>query len=112
VYDRVARFSNQNSRFGQILEDLAIKDVNIYTYIVDILSILRPFDIFCVHVVYFVVIWYILWSFGIFFPVLENCTKKKLATLVYERARRRERESFADFFFSSDKNQGSINHRH
>jgi hypothetical protein len=26
-------------------------------------------------------IWYILWSFGIFFPVLVFCTKKNLATL-------------------------------
>jgi hypothetical protein len=28
------------------------------------------------------VIWYILWLFGIFFPVLECCTKKNLATLI------------------------------
>jgi hypothetical protein len=26
-------------------------------------------------------IWYILWSFGTFFPVLVFCTKKNLATL-------------------------------
>jgi hypothetical protein len=31
---------------------------------------------------YFMAIWYILWSFGIFFPVLVCCTKKNLATLV------------------------------
>jgi hypothetical protein len=42
-----------------------------------------------VHLVYFtaignithIAIWYILWSFGIFFPVLVCCTKKNLATL-------------------------------
>jgi hypothetical protein len=28
-------------------------------------------------------IWYILWSFGIFLPILVCCTKKNLATLVY-----------------------------
>jgi hypothetical protein len=27
-------------------------------------------------------IWYILWSFGIFYPVLVYCTEKNLATLV------------------------------
>jgi hypothetical protein len=27
-------------------------------------------------------IWYILWSLGIYFPVLVFCTKKNLATLV------------------------------
>jgi hypothetical protein len=27
-------------------------------------------------------IWYIFWSFGLFFPVLVFCTKKNLATLV------------------------------
>jgi hypothetical protein len=47
--------------------------------------------IFYDHLVYFaaignilhMAIWYILWSFGIFFPVLVVCcTKKNLATLV------------------------------
>jgi hypothetical protein len=32
--------------------------------------------------IYFTAIWYILCSFGIFFPVLESCTKKTLATLI------------------------------
>jgi hypothetical protein len=31
----------------------------------------------------FMTIWYILWSFGIFLPVLVICTKKNLATLVW-----------------------------
>jgi hypothetical protein len=51
---------------------------------VAIWSILRPFGIFCGHLVYFVAIWYILWLFGIFFPVLVCFTNKNLATLVVE----------------------------
>jgi hypothetical protein len=35
--------------------------------------------------VYFVAIWYIIWLFGIFLPVLVCCTKKNLATLVETR---------------------------
>jgi hypothetical protein len=31
---------------------------------------------------YIVAIWYILWSFGIYFTVLVCCTQKNLATLV------------------------------
>jgi hypothetical protein len=27
--------------------------------------------------------WYILWSFGIFFPVLVSCATKNLATLIF-----------------------------
>jgi hypothetical protein len=30
---------------------------------------------------YFMTLWYILYSFGTFFPVLVSCTKKNLATL-------------------------------
>jgi hypothetical protein len=33
------------------------------------------------QMVYFMVIWHIRWSFGIFFPVLVCCTEKNLATL-------------------------------
>jgi amino acid permease len=33
------------------------------------------------HLKYFMAIRYILWSFGIFLPVLVFCTKKNLATL-------------------------------
>jgi hypothetical protein len=60
-----------------------------FVYFVVIWYILWSFGI------YFVVIWYILWSFGIFcghlvyfvviwyiFPVLMRCTKKNLTTLV------------------------------
>jgi hypothetical protein len=38
------------------------------------LGYLRPFGIFCSHLLHFRTIWYI-------FPVLVSCTKKNLATL-------------------------------
>jgi hypothetical protein len=37
--------------------------------------------IFYGHLVYFVAVWNIFWSFSIFSPVLVCCTKKNLATL-------------------------------
>jgi hypothetical protein len=37
-------------------------------YFVVIWYILWPFGIFYAHLVYFMAIWYILWPFGIFFP--------------------------------------------
>jgi hypothetical protein len=58
-------FSNQKSKFGQILEGLAMEDVGIF------LPTLGHFRVFC----------YILWTFAIFFPVLVFCRKKNLATL-------------------------------
>jgi integral membrane sensor domain MASE1 len=36
---------------------------------------------FSSYLVYFMAIYYILWAFGIFSPVLACCTKKNLATL-------------------------------
>jgi hypothetical protein len=33
------------------------------------------------QLVYFTAIWYILWPFGIFFPVLVCCPKKNMASL-------------------------------
>jgi hypothetical protein len=51
------RFSNQNSQFGYVLEGLAMEDVPILG--------IRPFGPFCGQLAYFMVIWYILWSFGI-----------------------------------------------
>jgi hypothetical protein len=47
-------FSNQKFQFGKILEGLVLADIRT----------------FYGHLVYFVAIWYILWPFGIFFPVL------------------------------------------
>jgi hypothetical protein len=44
-------------------------------------SILQPVGIFYDHLVYFMIIWYILWSYGIFFLILVCCSKKNLATL-------------------------------
>jgi hypothetical protein len=43
--------------------------------------ILGPFGIFKSLLVYFMDIWYSLWSFVIFFPIWNVWTKKKLATL-------------------------------
>jgi hypothetical protein len=69
------KFSNQKSKFGKILEGLVMEDV----------------VIFYGHLVYFTAIWYTLQTFGtfcgnlVYFPVLEICTKKNLATLVNRR---------------------------
>jgi hypothetical protein len=49
-------------------EGLALEDI------LAVWSILRPFGTFCGHMVYFMVIWYIV-------PVLVCCTKKNLAAL-------------------------------
>jgi hypothetical protein len=65
---RVARwhiFEPKKSRFGLILEGFAMEDVGILYG----------------HLVYLQLFWYVLWLFGIFFPVLVCCTKKNLATL-------------------------------
>jgi hypothetical protein len=47
---------------------------------------LGPFWLFYGQMVHFMVIWYILLSFGIFLPVLVYCTEKNLATLSVTRA--------------------------
>jgi hypothetical protein len=45
------------------------------------LVFLWPFCLFYGHMVYVMAIWYILWSFGIFFPFWYICrTEKNLAT--------------------------------
>jgi hypothetical protein len=86
-------FQTNKSQFGKIWR---ILQGNILAYFMTIWCIVRPhwkyfmaiwyilwsFGIFCGHLVYFEVIWYILGSFGIFFPVLVSCTKKNLATLI------------------------------
>jgi hypothetical protein len=72
-------FSNQKSRFGLILEGLAMDDVGMFyghlVYFMAIWYILWLFGIFYGYLVYFMVIlvylmviWYILWLFGIFSP--------------------------------------------
>jgi hypothetical protein len=45
-------------------------------------GIFLSFCLFYGKMVYSKAVWYILWLFGIFFPVLECCIKKNLATLV------------------------------
>jgi hypothetical protein len=69
-------FSNPKSQFWYILEGLAMGNLGIFydhsVYFSAIGNILWP-------------IWYILWSFGIFFPDLVFCTKKNLATLAPDR---------------------------
>jgi hypothetical protein len=52
----------------------------IFIYILEGLGV-ENFDIFYGYLVIFVVVWHILWSFGIFSPVLSCCTKTNLATL-------------------------------
>jgi hypothetical protein len=64
-------FSNQKSKFGYILEDPAFGDVGIrygnFIHFTAKLYILWPFGTFCGHLVYFVVIWYILLRFGMLY---------------------------------------------
>jgi hypothetical protein len=44
-------------------------------------NVSRPFGIVYRHSVFFKTTWYILFSFGTFFPVLVSRTKENLATL-------------------------------
>jgi hypothetical protein len=65
-------FSNQK-KFGQILGVLAIENLGIfYDHLVFFTAIVGK---------YFKSIWYILWSFGIFLPILVFCTTKNLAIM-------------------------------
>jgi hypothetical protein len=45
------------------------------------LVMFRPLGLFYCHLVYFMTIWYILWSFGYVFPALVCFANKNLATL-------------------------------
>jgi hypothetical protein len=65
--------SSYLSLFGYILEGLGMENVGTY--------IVWTFGIFFCHLMNFMGIWYILRSFGVFFPVLVRCTKKNLATM-------------------------------
>jgi hypothetical protein len=64
-------FSNQKSPFGQILEGLAKEDVGIFfghlVYFIDIWYLLWTFGIFYGHLVYFMDIWYIIPHFGMLY---------------------------------------------
>jgi hypothetical protein len=55
------------------LEGLRIKNVGIFN---DHLEYLSIFGIFCGYLIYFVVIWYILWLFGIFSPFWYDVPRK------------------------------------
>jgi hypothetical protein len=59
-------------------------------------------------------IWYILYSFGTFFPVLVSCTKKNLATLLSSTIGRRKNFYPAFFFFqprSVNEKKSSVPHQ-
>jgi hypothetical protein len=64
-------FQTKNHNLGKFLKVLQLQ----------ILVFFWPFCLFYGQTVYFTEIWYILWSPGIFFPVLVCCTDKNLATL-------------------------------
>jgi hypothetical protein len=81
-------FSNQKSQFGFILEVLRLENV----------------DIFYVHLDYFkdiwgnfITIWYILCSFGTFFPLLVFRTNKNMATLLSRGNARLEKSDLFSF---------------
>jgi hypothetical protein len=67
----MAYFQTKNPNLGKFWRVLQRELV---AYFIAFWFILWPFGIFCDHLVYFIVIWYI-------FPVLVCCTKKTLATL-------------------------------
>jgi hypothetical protein len=48
-------------------------------------------------------IWYILWSFGKFFPALVCCTEKNLATLMAARLRLNQERAVNDPFLETSQ---------
>jgi hypothetical protein len=70
---QMAHFRTKNFNLDKFLRVLQWK---ILVYYMAMWSILWLFNIFCGHLVYFMVIWYI-------FPVLVCCTTKNLATLCF-----------------------------
>jgi hypothetical protein len=77
----------KKSQFGYTFVGLVIENAGIFyvygnwAYFIAIWNILWSFGIFCGHLEYFMVIWNILWSFGTFFAILVCFAKKHLATL-------------------------------
>jgi hypothetical protein len=63
-----------------IFEGLRLENIDVF---MAIWNICQTYWIFYDHLVHFVFNWYILCSFGTFFPALVSCTQKNLATLVY-----------------------------
>jgi hypothetical protein len=74
---QIVHFQNKNSNLGKFWKDLQLK----------MLVFLWTFCLLYGQMVYFMDIWYILWSLGTYiFPVLVYCTDKNLATLMKIRA--------------------------
>jgi hypothetical protein len=67
-------FQTKNPNLGKFWRAL-------HTLKIGYIGILCPFGQFYADLGYFMTIWYILYSFCTFFPVLVSCTKKNLATL-------------------------------
>jgi hypothetical protein len=65
-------FQTKNSNLGKFWRVLQRKMLVYF---------MSMFGLFYGHWKYVTAIWYILWPFGLFFPVLVCCTKKNLATL-------------------------------
>jgi hypothetical protein len=65
-------FQTKNPNLGKVWRAL---DGKMLIYFMALWNILQTFGIFSDHLVHFMLIWYI-------FPVLISCTKKNLATLV------------------------------
>jgi hypothetical protein len=61
-------------------------------------------SIFYGHSIYFKDIWYSLWYFGTFFPMLVNCTKKNPATLSGMSLKQCDQKCF----WKSDQNVSSL----
>jgi hypothetical protein len=57
----------------------------VFVYYIGVCNNLQPFGAIYGHLVHFMAIWYILWSFGKSSPVLVYCVKKYLAILAILR---------------------------
>jgi hypothetical protein len=84
-------FQTKNRNLGTLCRLLQLK---MLVYFIEFLSILRPFDTFYGHLVYFVVIWYIFPRFGILY-------QEKSGNTVFDfaRALAKEKNGRAQFFF-------------
>jgi hypothetical protein len=72
-------FQTKNPNLGKFWRPL---DWKMLIYFMAIWNILQTFGIFYGHLGYLMTMWYIFRSFGTFFPLLVPCTKKNLATLL------------------------------
>jgi hypothetical protein len=76
---QMAYFQTNNSNLGKFFRVLQWK---MLVYFMSIWSILWSFGLFYGHLVYLLAIWYVLWLSGMFSTVLVRCTNKNLATLI------------------------------